>query len=103
MKPVFYTVSLLAAILLMSFNIPNTSNLKKDISMENSKAQDSVLRHVVLFKFKPNTAKEDIEISSTSRPQGFWSGIDSPFGGCYRGGLLDQIILDRRLTKKHKS
>ncbi|MBC8769025.1 Dabb family protein [Arenibacter sp. BSSL-BM3] len=60
MKPVFYTISLLAAILLMSSNIPNTNNFKEDLSMHDSKKQDSVLRHVVLFKFKENTSKADI-------------------------------------------
>lgn len=60
MKPVFYTISLLAAILLMSSNIPNTNNFKEDLSMNDSKKQDSVLRHVVLFKFKENTSKADI-------------------------------------------
>jgi|SRR5690606_11984459 len=61
MKPVFSTLGLLGAILLMSYGIPNTNNLNKDLNMENSKKQDSVLRHVVLFKFKANTSKEDIE------------------------------------------
>tara|TARA_R110000868_G_scaffold329430_1_gene590260 strand:- start:706 stop:1128 length:423 start_codon:yes stop_codon:yes gene_type:complete len=60
MKPVFYTVALLASILLMSYNIPNKNNLNKDLTMENSIKQDSLLRHVVLFKFKANTSKEDI-------------------------------------------
>ncbi|MCM4170613.1 Dabb family protein [Arenibacter sp. TNZ] len=60
MRPIFYTISLLAAILLMSSNVPNTNNIKEDLSMENSKTQDSVLRHVVLFKFKENTSKADI-------------------------------------------
>lgn len=61
MKLVFSTLSLLGAILLMSYGTPNTNNLNKDLNMENSKKQDSVLRHVVLFKFKANTSKEDIE------------------------------------------
>ena len=60
MRPVFYTISLLAAILLMSSNVPDTINLKEDLSMKISKNQDSVLRHVVLFKFKENTSKADI-------------------------------------------
>tara|TARA_R110000868_G_scaffold280326_3_gene540387 strand:- start:3760 stop:4182 length:423 start_codon:yes stop_codon:yes gene_type:complete len=60
MRPVFYTIGLLAAILLMSSNVPDTINLKEDLSMKISKNQDSVLRHVVLFKFKENTSKADI-------------------------------------------
>jgi len=60
MKPVFYSISLLAAILLMSFNTTNNCNVSEDLRKETSKAQDSVLRHVVLFKFKENTSKEDI-------------------------------------------
>lgn len=61
MKPVFSTLGLLGAILLMSYGTTNTINLNKDLNMENSKKQDSVLRHVVLFKFKANTSKKDIE------------------------------------------
>jgi hypothetical protein len=61
MKLVFSTLSLLGALLLMGYGAPNTNNLNKDLNMENSKKQDSVLRHVVLFKFKANTSKEDIE------------------------------------------
>lgn len=61
MKLVFSTLSLLGAILLMGYGTPNTNNLNKDLNMENSIKQDSVLRHVVLFKFKANTSKEDIE------------------------------------------
>ena len=61
MKPIFSTLGLLGAILLMGYGTPNTINLNKDLNMENSKKQDSVLRHVVLFKFKENTSKEDIE------------------------------------------
>jgi len=60
MKPVFYSISLLAAILLMSFNSTNNCNVSEGLHKETSKAQDSVLRHVVLFKFKENTSKEDI-------------------------------------------
>ena len=61
MKPIFSTLGLLGAILLMSYGTPNTINLNNDLNMENFKKQDSVLRHVVLFKFKENTSKEDIE------------------------------------------
>tara|TARA_R110002049_G_scaffold2229_3_gene16266 strand:- start:20617 stop:21039 length:423 start_codon:yes stop_codon:yes gene_type:complete len=60
MRPVFYTIGLLGAILLMSSNVPDTINLKEDLSMKISQNQDSVLRHVVLFKFKENTSKADI-------------------------------------------
>jgi len=60
MKPVFYTFSLLAAALLMSSNLPDRNNIKENISMQKSKTQDSLLRHVVLFKFKADTSKEDI-------------------------------------------
>lgn len=60
MKPVFYSIGLLAAILLMSFNTTNNFNVSEDLPKETPKAQDSVLRHVVLFKFKENTSKEDI-------------------------------------------
>ena len=60
MKPVFYSIGLLAAILLMSFNTTNNFNVSEDLRKETPKAQDSVLRHVVLFKFKENTSKEDI-------------------------------------------
>ena len=61
MKPIFSTLGLLGAILLMSYGTPNTINLNNDLNMENFKKQDSVLRQVVLFKFKENTSKEDIE------------------------------------------
>lgn len=61
MKPIFSTLGLLGAILLMSYGTPNTINLNNDLNMENFKKQDSVLRHVVLFKFKENTSKEDID------------------------------------------
>ncbi|WP_192877704.1 Dabb family protein [Arenibacter hampyeongensis] len=60
MRPIFYTFSLLTAILLMSSNIPNINIIKEDIRMQNFKNQDSLLRHVVLFKFKANTSKADI-------------------------------------------
>lgn len=60
MKPVFYSIGLLAAILLMSFNTTNNFNVSEDLPKETPKAQDSVLRHVVLFKFKENTSKKDI-------------------------------------------
>ncbi len=60
MKPVFYSIGILAAILFMSFNTTNNFNVSEDLHKVTPKAQDSLLRHVVLFKFKENTSKEDI-------------------------------------------
>lgn len=59
MKP-FYQATILFVVFLsltlVSFNWKDLRSVKTETTMQ----QDSVLRHVVMFKFKEGTAKEDI-------------------------------------------
>jgi len=60
MKPIYLALTLCLTFLcltLFAFETKNTENLKNDIAMHT----DSVLRHVVLFKFKPDTSQENID------------------------------------------
>ncbi|MBT9190026.1 Dabb family protein [Zobellia russellii] len=53
-----FTLSLvLVALLLVAFEIRNETKPAAETVMQ----KDSLLRHVVLFKFKPETSKEDIK------------------------------------------
>ncbi|CAM4412878.1 Dabb family protein [Zobellia roscoffensis] len=61
MKQSYITFSLslvLVALLLVAFESRNNS---KPLIHKTSMQKDSLLRHVVLFKFKPETSKEDIK------------------------------------------
>ncbi|WP_027078586.1 Dabb family protein [Maribacter antarcticus] len=58
MKKIVFSVLLgLLVVVSLSLSSCGGETPKKEIVMEN----DSVLRHVVLFKFKDSTAKEDIK------------------------------------------
>ncbi|MFT5737293.1 MAG: hypothetical protein ACJAU2_000444 [Maribacter sp.] len=56
-KTVFSVLLGLLVVVSLSFSSCGGETLKKEIVMKN----DSVLRHVVLFKFKDSTANEDIK------------------------------------------
>ncbi|HEA21308.1 MAG TPA: Dabb family protein [Pricia antarctica] len=60
MKPFYKAIILFIVFLsltLVSFNWKDIRSDKTEMTMQ----QDSVLRHVVMFKFKEGTAKEDID------------------------------------------
>ncbi len=58
MKKIVFSVLMgILAVVSLSFSSCGGETPKKEIVMEN----DSLLRHVVLFKFKDSTAKEDIK------------------------------------------
>ncbi len=61
MKPLYLAFSLCLTLLcltLVAFETTNTDNAKTEIIMH----KDSVLRHVVLFKFKADTSQDDIDM-----------------------------------------
>ncbi|WP_026809494.1 Dabb family protein [Arenibacter latericius] len=60
MKTIITLSSFLISILLMSFSHPTTSNNAEAKEIMSIEKQDSLLRHVVLFKFKEETSPEDI-------------------------------------------
>ena len=60
MKAIITTVALVMTLSLTASNDHNPLNRTKNPSMDIIKQQDSLLRHVVLFKFKPGTSKENI-------------------------------------------
>lgn len=60
MKTIITLSSFLISILLMSFSHPTTSNNAEAKEIMSIEKQDSLLRHVVLFKFKKETSPEDI-------------------------------------------
>lgn len=53
-------LTLATALLLLSFISPSLKKNHKDLPMGTIMEQDSVLRHVVLFKFKADTPKEKL-------------------------------------------
>lgn len=60
MKPIYRASALLflfISLILVSFTLGDAEPSKLSTNMQ----QDSVLRHVVLFKFKEDTSKEDIQ------------------------------------------
>lgn len=60
MKPIYRASALLflfISLILVSFTLEDAEPSKLSTNMQ----QDSVLRHVVLFKFKEDTSKEDIK------------------------------------------
>ena len=60
MKPIYRASALLflfISLILVSFTLEDAEPSKLSTNMQ----QDSVLRHVVLFKFKEDTSKEDIQ------------------------------------------
>lgn len=60
MKPTYLALTLCLTFLCLTFfafENKNLENPENDIVMH----KDSVLRHVVLFKFKPNTSQENID------------------------------------------
>ncbi|MFD0796955.1 Dabb family protein [Maribacter chungangensis] len=64
MKKITFTLLILAlAMTNLSFSSCKTETSKKSESLKNETVmqKDSVLRHVVLFKFKDETTKEDIQ------------------------------------------
>lgn len=61
MKKIGLLVIAITAVLALSFTLPNSGNemMTKNSTMPDK--NDSVLRHVVLFKFKEGTSKENIK------------------------------------------
>lgn len=60
MKLVITSISLFLTLSLTASNDYNPVKGTNNPSMDITKQQDSLLRHVVLFKFKPGTSKENI-------------------------------------------
>lgn len=60
MKAIIYTFILVMTFSVSGCNSKNSSNQTETSTVDNQKQQDKLLRHVVLFKFKPETTKEDI-------------------------------------------
>jgi hypothetical protein len=84
MKKIVFSVLIgVLAVVSLSFSSCGGETPKKEIVMEN----DSLLRHVVLFKFKDSTAKEDIKkvevafsaLPSNNSPEGFNKGLTHCF------------------------
>lgn len=61
MKKLYVSIALLTSFLLFSFNSPIISKEQPNKKTEMQVKQDSVLRHVVLFKFKDGTTQENIQ------------------------------------------
>ncbi len=61
MKKLYLSFALLTSFLLFSFSTPNLSKEQPNKKTEMQVKQDSVLRHVVIFKFKEGTAQENID------------------------------------------
>ncbi len=93
MKPI-YPASLIGLLLLsltfMAFNSPQKNILQNEFSMQ----QDSVLRHVVLFKFKEGTTPEQIsnvEVAFSALPskipqiKGYEWGLNNSPEGLEKG------------------
>ncbi len=61
MKKIGLLIIAITAVLALSFTLPNSGNemMTKNSTMPDK--NDSVLRHVVLFKFKEGTSKENIK------------------------------------------
>lgn len=59
MKAIITTIGIIMTLNLMGFNAPDQLN-RTDVLTMDIKKQDSLLRHVVLFKFKPGASKENI-------------------------------------------
>ena len=59
MKAIITSLALVTTLILMGFSGNDALDRTKESTMDIKK-QDSLLRHVVLFKFKPGTSKEDI-------------------------------------------
>ncbi len=62
MKTTGVCIALFASVLFLSFIAPDKQN-EKNTNINMSIKNDSVLRHVVLFKFKEGTAAEKIKIA----------------------------------------
>ncbi|HUH46905.1 MAG TPA: Dabb family protein [Arenibacter sp.] len=60
MKTIITTILLAMTLSMTGCNGKNPSNRTKESTMDIEQQQDSLLRHVVLFKFKPETSKGDI-------------------------------------------
>jgi len=58
MKAITTSLAIIMTLILMGFNGNDALDRTKESTMDIKK--DSLLRHVVLFKFKPGTSKEDI-------------------------------------------
>ncbi len=61
MKFIYISLSAIFAILTMSLCNPGIEQSKQQMKSDIQKVNDSVLRHVVLFKFKEGTSSEDIK------------------------------------------
>ncbi|MRI02002.1 Dabb family protein [Kriegella sp. EG-1] len=61
MKKYGLSLIILLAILACGFKSTEVKKVEKTVTMETTKIQDSVLRHVVLFKFKDGTSPENIK------------------------------------------
>lgn len=60
MKTIITTIALVMTLSLSGLYAQNPSKQSKKTTMDTKKQQDRLLRHVVLFKFKPGTSKENI-------------------------------------------
>jgi len=61
MKKYGLTLVLMLGILACGFTTKEAEKTEKKVVMETAQPQDSVLRHVVLFKFKEGTAPEKVQ------------------------------------------
>lgn len=61
MKFIYISLSTFFAILTMSLCNPGIEQSKQQMKSDIQKVNDSVLRHVVLFKFKEGTSSQDIK------------------------------------------
>ena len=60
MKTMITAIALVMTLSMTGHNSKNPLNPIKKSAMKDIEQQDSLLRHVVLFKFKPGTSKENI-------------------------------------------
>ncbi len=61
MKFIYISLSTIFAILTMSLCNPKIEQSKQQMKSDNQKVNDSVLRHVVLFKFKEGTTDAEVK------------------------------------------
>ncbi|MBM1106395.1 Dabb family protein [Aurantibacter crassamenti] len=61
MKKYGLSLVMMLGILACGFTTKEAEKAEKTVIMETAKTQDSVLRHVVLFKFKDDTSAENIK------------------------------------------
>ena len=61
MKFIYISLSTIFAILTMSLCNPKIEQSKQQMKSDNQKVNDSVIRHVVLFKFKESTTDAEVK------------------------------------------